>query len=33
MVQLHSVSDREQVIETMVGLTHLTNLYRAIIAG
>ena len=33
MVQLHSVSDHEQVVETMIGLTHLTHLHRAIIAG
>jgi hypothetical protein len=33
MVQLHSVSDREQVVDTMIGLTHLTNLHRAIVAG
>ena len=33
MVQLHSVSDREQVVDTMIGLTRLTNLHRAIVAG
>ena len=33
MVQHQSASDREQVVETMIGLTHLTNLHRAIIAG
>ena len=33
MVQLHSVSDGEQVVETMIGLTHLTNLHRAIVGG
>jgi hypothetical protein len=33
MVQLHSVSDREQVVDTMIGLTQLTQLHRAIIAG
>jgi hypothetical protein len=33
MVQLHSVSGREQVLDTMVGLTRLSNLQRAIIAG
>ena len=33
MVQPHSVSDREQVVDTMIGLTRLTNLHRAIVAG
>jgi hypothetical protein len=33
MVQLHSVSDQTQVLDTMIGLTRLTNLQRAIIAG
>jgi len=33
MVQLHSVSDQAQVLDTMIGLTRLTNLQRAIIAG
>ena len=33
MVQLHSVSDQEQVVDTMIGLTRLTNLHRAIVAG
>ena len=33
MVQPHSVSDREQVLDTMIGLTRLSNLHRAIIAG
>ena len=33
MVQLHSVSDREQVVDTMIGLTRLTSLHRAIVAG
>jgi len=33
MVQLHMVSDQEQVVDTMIGLTHLTNLHRAIVAG
>ena len=33
MVQSHSASDWEQVVDTMVGLTHLTYLHRAIIAG
>jgi hypothetical protein len=29
----HSVSNREQVVDTMIGLTRLSNLHRAIIAG
>ena len=29
----HSVSDREQVVDTMIGLTRLSHLHRAIIAG
>jgi hypothetical protein len=33
MVQPHSASGRTQVLDTMVGLTRLSNLQRAIIAG
>jgi hypothetical protein len=33
MVQPHSVSNREQVIDTMIGLTRLSNRHRAIVAG
>ena len=33
MVQPHSVPNREQVIDTMVELTRLSNLHRVIIAG
>jgi hypothetical protein len=33
MGQPHFVSDREQVIDTMIGLTRLSHLHRAIIAG
>jgi hypothetical protein len=33
MGQLHSGSDRGQVIDTMIGLTRLSNLHRAIVAG
>ena len=33
MVQLHSVPNREQVIDTMIGLTRLSNLDRTIVAG
>jgi hypothetical protein len=33
MVQPYSASGREQVLDTMVELTRLTNLQRAIIAG
>jgi hypothetical protein len=33
MVQLHSVSSREQVADTMIGLTRLTSLHRTFIAG
>ena len=33
MIHLHSVSDREQVVDTMIGLTRLTNLHRVIVAG
>ena len=33
MVQPHFVSSREQVVDTMIGLTRLTSLHRAIIAG
>jgi hypothetical protein len=31
MVQSHSASDREQVVDTMIGLTRLTDLHRAIV--
>ena len=33
MVQPHSDSNREQVIDTMIELTRLSNLHRAIVAG
>jgi hypothetical protein len=33
MVQPHSVANREQVVDTMIELTRLSNLHRAIIAG
>ena len=33
MVQPHSISDHEQVVDAMIGLTRLTNLHRAIVAG
>jgi hypothetical protein len=33
MVQLHAVSDREQVVDTMIGLTRLSSLHRVIVAG
>ena len=33
MVQPHSLSNREQVIDTMIGLTRLSNLHRTIVAG
>lgn len=33
MVQLHSVPNREQVVDTMIDLTRLSNQHRAIIAG
>ena len=33
MVQPHSISNREQVIDTMIGLTRLSNRHRAIVAG
>jgi hypothetical protein len=33
MVQLHSGSDGEQVVDTMIGLTRLTSPHRAIVAG
>jgi hypothetical protein len=33
MVQPHSASDREQVVDTMIELTRLSKLHRAIIAG
>ena len=29
----HSTSDREQVVDTMIDLTRLSNLHRAIVAG
>jgi hypothetical protein len=29
----HRVSNREQVVETMIGLTRLSHLHRAIVAG
>ena len=29
----HSASNREQVVDTMIDLTRLSNLYRAIVAG
>ena len=29
----HSVSNREQVVDTMIDLTRLSNLHRAIVAG
>jgi len=32
MVQPHSVIGREQVVDTMIGLTRLSTLHRAIIA-
>jgi hypothetical protein len=32
MDQPHSVSNRQQVVETMIDLTHLSNLHRAIVA-
>jgi hypothetical protein len=33
MGQPHSVSKREEVFDTMIGLTRLSNLHRAIVAG
>ena len=33
MVQPDSVSNREQVVDTMIGLTRLSNLHRTILAG
>src|ERR1700709_636041 len=33
MLQLHSASHREQTLDTMIELTRLTNLHRAIVAG
>jgi hypothetical protein len=33
MFQLHSDSNREQVIDTMIELTRLSNLHRTIVAG
>ena len=33
MVQLHPVSDQAQVLDTIIGLTRLSHLQRAIIAG
>jgi hypothetical protein len=33
MDQLHSVPTQEQVIDTMIGLTRLSNLHRVIVAG
>ena len=33
MVQPHSVSNREQVVDTMIDLTRLSSLHRAIVAG
>jgi hypothetical protein len=33
MVQPHSFSDREQVVDTMIELTRLSHMHRAIIAG
>ena len=33
MVQLHSGPNREQIVDTMIELTHLSNLHRAILAG
>src|SRR4030088_688814 len=33
MVQPYSASNREQVVDTMVELTRLSNLHRAIVAG
>ena len=33
MVQPHSAESREQVVDTMIGLTRLSSLQRAIVAG
>ncbi|MBR1123112.1 hypothetical protein JQ628_16415 [Bradyrhizobium lablabi] len=33
MMQAHPNTDREQVIDTMITLTRLSNLHRAIVAG
>jgi hypothetical protein len=33
MGQPHSVSNQEQVVDTMIDLTRLSNLHRAIVAG
>lgn len=33
MVQLHSASDQAQVLDTMIGLTRLSPLQRAIVGG
>jgi hypothetical protein len=33
MAQPRSISDQEQVVDTMIGLTRLTGLHRAIVAG
>ncbi|MGO8909449.1 MAG: hypothetical protein ACLQDM_09030 [Bradyrhizobium sp.] len=33
MVQPHSAESREQVVETMIGLTRLSSLQRTIVAG
>jgi hypothetical protein len=33
MIQLHSTSDQAQVLDTMIGLTRLSSLQRAIVAG
>ena len=33
MLQPHAISSREQVVDTMIGLTRLTYLHRAILAG
>jgi hypothetical protein len=33
MVQPYAVSNREQVVDTMISLTRLSNLHRAIVAG
>lgn len=33
MIQPHTVPNREQVVDTMIGLTRLSNLHRAIVAG
>jgi hypothetical protein len=33
MVQPYCISNREQVVDTMIGLTRLTSLHRAIVVG